>query len=167
MPTPIMTPREERLMALEGLIQWTAAAIGQADRLDDSTIETMPEARRRLTAAARRSEADFFVNATWKLLQFRKWVNALGLCATIDFSEIDKFDTNDIRDLRNMREHVVDYFRGCGDNPDRWWIETPEYKSDASAMIGNMIGGRLNYKAFSEAAKRLLPHLLKEPLPSA
>lgn len=66
------------------------------------------EERRRITAAARRSEADFFVNAAWKLLQFRKWVNALGLCATIDFSEIDKFDTNDTRDLRNMREHVVD-----------------------------------------------------------
>ncbi len=32
-------------------------------------------------------------------------------------------------------------------------------------MVGPMIGGRLDWKAFSEAAKRLLPHLLKEPLP--
>jgi hypothetical protein len=64
-----------------------------------------------------------------------------------------------------MREHVVDYFQERGDNQARWMVATPDYKADSSAMVGNMIGGRLDYKAFSEAAARLLPQLLKEPLP--
>jgi hypothetical protein len=149
------------------LVQWTSAVITQADRLATAEIPTEGTAEaRRLATAARRSEADLFVTAAWKLLQFRKWVKELGLCTTVDFSEIDKFDTNDTRDLRNMREHVVDYFRGRGDNQNRWWIETPEYKADASSIVGNMIGGRLDYKAFSEAATRLLPQILKEPLPT-
>jgi hypothetical protein len=100
-------------------------------------------------------------------LEFRKWVLALGLCPSVDFSEIDKFDTQDARDLRNMREHVVDYFQGRGNNQDRWWVETPEYKADASAFVdGKFIGGRLDFKAFADAARQLLPQLLKEPIPT-
>jgi hypothetical protein len=112
--TPIMTPKQEQFMALDGLVQWTSGVITQAERLESAkppTEDQTPEARR-LAIAASRTEADLFVTAAWKLLQFRKWVKALGLCSTIDFSEIDKFDTSDTRDLRNMREHVVDYFRG-------------------------------------------------------
>jgi hypothetical protein len=164
---PIMTSEQERFMALDGLVQWTSAAINQAGRLTNAKIldeEGTPE-ERRLTIAASRTEADFFVAAAWKLLQFRKWVKELGLCANIDFGEIDKFDTADTRDLRNMREHVVDYFQGRGNNQDRWLIETPEYRADASSRAGNMIGARLDYAAFSQAAARLLPHVLKEPLP--
>ena len=111
------------------------------------------------------SEADFFVTAASRLLAYRKWVGALGLCKHVDFSEIDQFDTDNTRDLRNMREHVVDYFQGAGHDQDRWMIETPEYKADASSMINTMIGGRLDWKAFSEAAVRLRPQILKEPMP--
>ena len=85
---------------------------------------------------------------------------------SIDFSEIDKFDAQDTRDLRNMREHVVAYFQGRGNYQDRWFVETPEFKADASTLVGNIIGGRLDYKAFAEAASRLLPELLKEPNPN-
>jgi len=88
-----------------------------------------------------------------------------GLCSNVTFSEIDNFSSNDIRDLRNMREHVVEYFQGVGRNKDRWMVETPEYRADASGMVGTKIGGRLDWKAFSEAAARLLPQLLKEPIP--
>jgi len=70
-----------------------------------------------------------------------------------------------IRDLRNMREHVVDYSKGEGLEKDRWMIDTPEFSADASSVVGNMIGGRLDWVKFSDAAKRLLPALLKEPIP--
>jgi hypothetical protein len=99
-------------------------------------------------------------------LEFRRWVRKLGLCKTVEFKEVDKFNTRRTRDLRNMREHVVEYFQGGGYDKDRWRIETPEYKADASAMVGNMIGGRLDYKAFSAAAERLLPLLLAQQLPA-
>ena len=158
-----MTRDEEKFLALDGLVQWTSAVITQADRLANATISVCTPETLRLTTAALRTETDLFVAAAWKVLEFRKWVSALGLCLSIDFSEIDKFDTQDTRDLRNMREHVVDYFQGRGNYQVRWFVETPEFKADASTLVGNIIGGRLDYKAFAEATRRLLPQLLKEP----
>lgn len=72
--TPIMTPEEEQVMALDDLVQWTSAVITHAERLEESmkppTQDQTPEARR-LAMAASRTEADLFVTAAWKLLQFR------------------------------------------------------------------------------------------------
>ena len=64
-----------------------------------------------------------------------------------------------------MREHVVDYFTGVGRVPARWVFEFPDgSKTDASAVGGTMIGGRLDWIKFA-AAERLLPALLAEPIP--
>jgi hypothetical protein len=41
-------------------------------------------------------------------------VRSLDLCATVDFSMLDQFATAHDRDLRNMREHAVDYFNAAG-----------------------------------------------------
>lgn len=64
-----------------------------------------------------------------------------------------------------MREHVVDYFQGHGLAAQRWFAETPDFKADASSVIGTMIGGRLDWIKFAAAAERLLPKLLAEPIP--
>jgi hypothetical protein len=168
-PTPIMTRDQERFMAFEGLVQWTQAIVTQSakvsaarDRLDEAMRDP---AKRRAATLAFHSECHFFAIAAFKLIEFRKWVATFGLCATVDFSEIDKFSEQDIRDLRNMREHVVDYFTGAGNTPTRWNFETPEYKADASSVVGTMIGGRLDWVKFGAAAERLLPKLLAEPIP--
>jgi hypothetical protein len=164
---PELNPSEsERFMALQGLIQWTTAVITQADRIANAKIPAQGSAEERRAAVhAIHSEADFFVTAASRLIAYRKWVGALGLCTGVDFSELDQFDTDNTRDLRNMREHVVDYFQGTGRDQDRWMIETPGYKADASAMVGTKIGGRLDWKALTEAAVRLRPQILKEPMP--
>jgi hypothetical protein len=47
----------------------------------------------------------------------------------------------------------------------RWFAETPDFKADASSVIGTMIGGRLDWIKFAAAAERLLPKLLAEPIP--
>jgi hypothetical protein len=126
-----MSPQEERFMAFEGLVQWASAVVKQGTRVTDAKLPTGKETpeERRIMIHARHSEADFFVTAAWRLLAYRKWAKALALCQTVDFNEIDKFATGDTRDLRNMREHVVDYFQGVGNDQDRWMIETPEYKA--------------------------------------
>jgi hypothetical protein len=164
---PIMSPEQEKFMASEGLVQWTAGVIAQAGRIAGvprrASMDKAEDRRARIHTL--HCEAHYFVTAAWKLLEFRAWASRLGLFATIDFSEIDKFSKDDIRDLRNMREHVVNYFEGKGYDKDRWMIETPEFKADASTMVGTKIGGRLDWDAFSQAATRLLPSLLKEPIP--
>jgi hypothetical protein len=113
----------------------------------------------------RRHECNYFAIAANKLLEFKEWTLSFGLCTGVDFSEIDAFSPRDIKDLRNMREHVVDYFKGDGLVKKRWTIETPEYKADASAFVGTFIGGRLDWSTFGGTAQRLLPRLLAEPVP--
>jgi hypothetical protein len=64
-----------------------------------------------------------------------------------------------------MREHIVEYFKGEGNTNDRWKVQTPGFGTDASSVAGTIIGGRLDWVKFSEAAKRLLPALLSQPIP--
>jgi hypothetical protein len=107
----------------------------------------------------------FLRHCRTQVIEYRKWSSTFGPSATVDFSEIDAFSEQDIRDLRNMREHVVDYFQGHGLAAQRWFAETPDFKADASSVIGTMIGGRLDWIKFAAAAERLLPKLLAEPIP--
>jgi hypothetical protein len=166
MATPIMSPDEKRFMAFEGLVQWTHAVVVQAARIVEAQKHrASPDlTARRLAIASSRTECDYFVTAADRLLDFKKWAKSFGLCPTVDFSEIDSFSREDIRALRNKREHVVEYFEGK--STSGWWVETPEYKGDASGVGGTLIGGRLDWSAFGAAAQRLLPKLLAEPIPS-
>jgi hypothetical protein len=164
-PVPIMSVDEERFMAFEGLVQWTQGVIAQGERLTRVKLTLAPFEKRRATFYKRQCQAHYFAIAAWKLLEHRKWVTQLGLCANVDFSEIDGFSETDIRDLRDMREHVLDYFKGIGRNKARWVKQTPEFKVDASTITGTKIGGRLDWKKFGNAARRLRAQLLKEPIP--
>ena len=168
---PIMTPLMERFIAFEGLLQWTQAVITQSERVTAAISRQQVDLRchdpviRHKAILNMHSECHFFAISAYKLIEHQEWVLMFGLCATVDFAEIDQFSKQDIKDLRNMREHVVDYFKGEGLASDRWVVETPEYKADASTFNGTMIGGRLDWGKFAAAAERLLPKLLAEPLP--
>ncbi len=169
--TPIMSKQEEKFMAFEGLIQWTQCVVRQAERVSltrkhmlskiiSQDVHTKMEA-----ILATHSEDHFFCIAAYKLLEYRDWVISLDLCKNVDFSKLDKFSESDIKDLRNMREHIVEYFKGGGHYKSRWIRETPEFKADASSVVGPKIGGRLDWMAFANTAKDLLVSLLKEPIP--
>jgi hypothetical protein len=165
---PIMTADEERFMAFEGIVQWTAAAIEQGMRIASATAardNSNARENSRLLNPEVRTEHHYFAISANKVLEHREWVLRLGLCRQVDFSMLDQFSRENVRDLRNMREHVVDYFEGVGRDKDRWIVETPEFKSDASGSIGTSIGGRLDWKLFTAAAERLLPFLLAQPIP--
>jgi hypothetical protein len=168
---PIMTPEQEQFMASEGLLQWTHGVITQSQRVSEARerqradISTGNLAMRQQAILNFHSQCHFFVIAAYKLIEYRKWASTFGLCATVDFSEIDGFAEQDIRDLRNMREHVGEYFQGHGLASQRWFAETPHFKADASSVVGTMIGGRLDWIKFAAAAERLLPKLLAEPIP--
>jgi hypothetical protein len=158
-------------MAFEGLTQWTQTVVNQSARIlaaqerQTALCIAGTPAQRRQAIHIFHAECHFFTVAAHKLLEFRNWVLTFGLCASVNFAEIDGFSEQDIRDLRNMREHILDYFRGEGKEPRRWMFTTPEYKADASSVVGTMIGGRLDWVAFGAAAERLLPQLLAEPIP--
>lgn len=175
-----MTPDEERVMAFRALLQWTQAVVAQSARVSEARdhlsslflgLGSTPQERlqiaqqRRQARHAFHTECHFFAIAAYKLLEYREWALTCGSCPTVDFGELAQFSVQDIRDLRNMREHVVEYFKGAGNVKDRWAGETPEYRADASSVVRTMIGGRLDWVAFGSAAARLLPQLIAEPIP--
>ncbi|WP_144425089.1 hypothetical protein [Acidovorax sp. MR-S7] len=163
---PIMSQDEERFMAFCGLLQWTQGVVLQATRV--AAAEKLFSDRQidhTKVGEVLRCEHHYFVVAAYKLIEHRHWVKDFGLCQDVDFSEIDGFPIRDIKDLRNMREHVVEYFQGKGREKTRWVVETPEYKADASSCVGSVIGGRLDYVRFAHAAERLLAELRQLPLP--
>jgi hypothetical protein len=167
---PIMSPESERFMAFEGLLQWTQTVVLQCTRVSAARDRQMAALRSRDRVAGHlailefHSECHFFVIAAYKLFEYRDWVQSFGLCAAVDFSDISAFSAH-IRDLRNMREHVIDYFKGKGNSMARWYFESPDNKADASSVFETMIGGRLDWVRFGAAAERLLPKLLAEPIP--
>jgi hypothetical protein len=160
----------ERLMIFEGVIQWTHAVALQSDRIAAAQAAQFQPGRRqpgnRLSGMNFRSECDYFAVAVDMLFKFKKRAAEKDLFASIDFSEIDGLTTQQNRvDIRNMRMHVTDYLRGRGNDQDRWFVETPEFKADASSTYDTLIGGRLDWAALGAAAKRLLPKLLAQPIP--
>lgn len=164
----VATKEKERFLAFEGLVQWTRTVMVQSARLS-CAIKKMYlrdwKENFRENIQNFRSECHFFVISSYKLLEYRDWCLSFGLCQGVDFGEIDGFPMQDIKDLRNMREHIVDYFKGNGNAADRWYRETPDFKADASSVVEHSIGGRLDWVQFGGAAERLLARLLTEPIP--
>jgi hypothetical protein len=116
-----MTPEEEeQFMAFTGLIQWTQSVIREGKRLRDLTSQqpTFPLLsfiKRQELILSVHTECHFFAISAYKMIQHIKWVRDCDLCKKVDFGEIDQFSSRDIQDLRDMREHIIDYFKGGAD----------------------------------------------------
>lgn len=164
-----MTPDEQRFMALEGIVQWAFAVTEQANRIESTQnhLLSIDNNQRdvRMNILRFHTECHYFSISAFKFIEMRRQCRQFGLCESVDFSEIDAFSFEEIRDLRNMREHVWDYFTGAGRAQGRWFIDTPNYRADASSVVGTQIGGRLDWVAFSRAVGNILPQLIAEPVP--
>lgn len=160
---------EKKFMAANGLVQWLAASVKQGQRLRDiferefrEFVSKSPAERLELILRSR-TEATYLVSAAKHVIEYKKWATGMGLFSNVDFTRLDAFSLRNIIDLRNMREHEIDYFEGAGNAQQRWFIETPEYKADASAVVGSQIGGRLDYQAFSSACEITLQDVIVHP----
>jgi hypothetical protein len=115
---PIMSKDDERFMAYCGLIQWTESVILQSRRVVTATEQLMSvNSYVGKSIYALHCEQHYFVISANKLLEYRQWVKSFGLFDNVDFNEIDAFSIVDVQDLRNMREHIVEYFQGSGHLP--------------------------------------------------
>lgn len=165
---PIMSPERERFMAFEGVLQWAEAVVTESERLEalyNSNASAHRDFKvRHQLALARHTECHFFAIAADMLIEYRDWARNFGLLPAVDFTEIDALSSH-VKDLRNMREHVVEYFQGRGHARDRWNYQSVEGGADAGSLVGTKIGGRLDWKAFAAAVQRLLPQLWAEPIP--
>jgi hypothetical protein len=166
-----MTEEEEVFMLFEGLVQWSYAAITQMNRINEAGEELrerdvmMNAELRHLAILRRHTECHFFAAAAWKIFEYRERFERLRPNHGIDFRCISSFSRRDVKDVRDMREHVVEYFAGEGRVPARWTVETAEFIADASSIAGTKIGGRLDWIEFGRAAELLLEQLLRLPPP--
>ena len=112
-------------------------------------------------------EEHFFVTSISKTIDWLKEVKKFRLELS---SEIDMFfhSLPEAKDLRNMREHDVDYFKGKGNAQNRFVKTLTNMTVDASASIsstdGYFIGGRLNVQRAMNAAQKLYPKVEKAVL---
>jgi hypothetical protein len=161
----------ERYMIFEGLVQWTQEVAVVSDRTTAAQSALRgPELirnrlARRLAMHNFHSQCHYFVVAADMFRAFQLRAIQLGLFAAVDFTEIDSFPWDDHKDVRNMRSHVTEYFGGKGRDRKRWIFKTLGGSADASSVVDTLIGGRLDWVALGAAARRLLPKLLREPIP--
>jgi hypothetical protein len=106
----------------------------------------------------------FFVTSVSKAID---WLKEVKKFKPELLSDIDMFihSLPEVKDLRNMREHDVDYFKGKGIAQDRFIKTLTDTSVDASASFsddnGYLIGGRLNVQQAMKAAEKLYPKIEK------
>ena len=66
---------------------------------------------------------------------------------------------DDINELRNMNEHVLEYFQDKGRFQHEFIYATDQAIADASSTIEDRIGNRLSWKDVSDIMERLLHQL--------
>jgi hypothetical protein len=109
-------------------------------------------------------EEHFFVNSVSKAIDWLKEVKKFRKDLSL---EINGFlhEFPEAKDLRNMREHDVDYFKGEGKVQNRFIKKLPDATVDGSASfsdsMGYLIGGRLNVQQAIKAAQKLYPKIEK------
>jgi hypothetical protein len=157
---------DQKFLAYCGVLQWAQGVVEQASILMDADRRQKANNFGLPFILSFHAACDHYVSAAEKFLSYRDWAMELGLFAGVNFAVLDRFPRPAIRDLRNMREHAVEYYKG-ETRAQRWFVETPEFRADALARHENMIGGRLDFAAFTLAVESLLPQLRAEPYPKS
>ena len=163
---PPATTEDNKFLAYCGVLQWAQGVVEQAALLMDADRRQKANDYGLPFVLSFHAASDNYVSAAEKFLRYRDWAVELGLFQGVDFSCLDRFPRDAIRDLRNMRDHAVEYYRGDTRN-QRWFMETPEFRADALSRHDNMIGSRLDFVAFTLTVESLLPSLRAEPYPKS
>jgi len=153
---------DQKFMAVEGLHAWASAILTQVERLELARSELAGGGRNR---RAYLCERHFLVSAAKKLVDYMDWARDLGFLDDSVFREMLRL-RDDIVYLRNVNEHVIEYYRGIGKDPEHWVFADELIVVDASSTIRKKIGGRLDWSELAEAASRLLNDLPKHYFPS-
>lgn len=152
-----MNIEEQKFMALEGLHTWGNGVIEQAARLNDLQSRlaspNFVEVRRSF-----QRERQFFLTASRQLLAHVHWAERLSFLDNKNFSEFKSFG-NDIKSLRDLNEHVIEYFEGAGQRRENWMSENDLGRADASSTVDQRIGGRLDWNELAAVTHRLLAKL--------
>lgn len=177
------TERDRKFTAVEQSRQWLLAVLdtaemlrrlhGQMSTLERELMNSDGEAFR-INARRKRAAEHFFLIALAKSMD---WARLLRETTPEFKDEVEAYRASydEVRSLRNMREHDLDYFQGKGNRQEEFIVEKQNsaegynYQCDASSTVvnsdGYLIGGRLNVGAHATAAAVLLKTLNGYTLP--
>jgi hypothetical protein len=170
LPLPI---HSQKSMAFEGLLAWAKAIVSQADRVANA----QEQFKNKMAGFSRREpgvvfsaepirnaghvfkvERHLFCNTAGNFFDHRRWLKRLGGFDESVFAEMDLFE-RDVRAMRNLNEHAIEYFEGKGQRPEDWMFRTDDFNSDPTGTVNTLIGGRLDWIKLREATARLLESL--------
>ncbi len=175
MPTMQQTPLpilNQKFIAFEGLLAWAKAIVQQADRVSEAQdrlknmLKEFPlEPRVVFNAEPIRDaghvfkvERHLFCIAAGQFFDHRRWLRRLGGFDESFFAEIDLFEP-DVKAMRDLNEHAIEYFEGKGQRPKDWMFNGDDFNSDPTGTINTLVGGRLDWVKLNQATGRLLESL--------
>lgn len=148
-----MEIEDQKFMALEGIHTWARATIEHGDRLSELRMNILGENRNNVRRTFE-SERHSFLIAAHRLISFINWALELNFLDAQVFAEIKRFEP-DIKTMRDLNEHVIEYFKGSGKRPQLWSTPT----ADASSTVGTKIGDCLDWTEVTASAARLIEGL--------
>lgn len=143
-------------MAVAGLQQWARAALVQVDRIEAARQAMWRDIEQRVHSQSQfQCDRHFFLIAAHKMVEHAKW------CIKLDFLDRSFFDNvllleKDIKPMRDLNEHALEYFQGRGLKPSEWVHVDAGGTADASSTINSKIGNRLDWNDVASAVKQLL-----------
>ena len=151
-------------------MQWSKACSDQMAALDDAKNQVFEAMRLRDDSRddwvmTLKSSCHYFAVAAFKLQEHLEWAIATDAFANSDLAVLLAFDKQDIKDVRDMREHGIEYLKGRGRFPERFFKQGEHGRSSAHSLTGNLIGGRLDYVAFGKASSTLYETLRASDVP--
>jgi hypothetical protein len=155
----------QKFMALSGVQTWAYGTIQQAERLDAILAEMckpvlIGHGRSRFVEQKRAFDIErmFFLHAARQFLHFADWTVKLGVVQTSVYDPIFAI-RGDIIDVRDMNEHVVEYYMGGGRNQGRFVNVSPDVIADASSTVDKRIGNRVDWGDVANLLRQILPQI--------
>lgn len=146
-------------MAFEGIRSWAQATITQVERIEAARREAFSADEQKFKGMRKfQTERHLFLVAANKLTENIAWAKKLDFLEPSLFLEFEELK-KDIKDMRDLNEHAIEYFLGQGRCKEKWIKEDETAIADASSTIDDRIGNRLSWNAVSTAAIKLLDRL--------
>jgi hypothetical protein len=155
-----MTLDSQKFMALFGIKMWANATIEQIKRMETArqSHTSLDAEEREKSILAFNSERHLFLIAANKISEYIEWAINLGSVNKGTFPKLERLH-EEIKILRDMNEHVVEYFLGSGNKKNQWLHIDEGSIADASSTVGTKIGGRLDWNEVADAAREVLANV--------
>lgn len=143
----------QKSMALAGFHMWVRGVIELAEALNSYCQDTASNNWQDIQPKFHRNR-HYYLIAAHKVIEHLEWLLTLEMVSPELIGAVWSHKEN-IKRLRDMNEHVIEYFIGRGYDRERWNHSDEFCIADASSTVEDRIGGRLSWNEFAQAVGNL------------